>query len=92
MAKKDLILLLLCFVFTVISSCKKHYDTNDSDLTSDTPGSEEVSDYTWNSADIISITLNGSSVFTNSTALSVSGSKVTITSAVTYDISGSSYL
>lgn len=89
MAKKDLILLLLCLVFTVIPSCKKYYNTSDSELSTSIPGSEEASDYIWNSTDVISIELNGSSVISNSSAVSVSGSKATITSGGTYDIKGS---
>jgi len=51
---------------------------------------EDSADYVWDSSEVFSIELNGNSITVNSTAnATVDGSKVTITSAGTYRISGS---
>ncbi len=50
---------------------------------------ESSSDYTWNSSDVVSITLNGSSVTESSDKVDVSGSTITISAAGNYSFSGS---
>ena len=51
---------------------------------------EDPADYEWNSADVINITLNGDSItVTPAGAATIVGSKVTITSAANYRITGS---
>jgi hypothetical protein len=51
---------------------------------------EDPADYEWNSIDVIDITLNGNSITVNPAgAATVDGSKVTITSAANYRITGS---
>lgn len=50
---------------------------------------EESSDYTWSSADVKSITLNGTSVSESLDDVEVNGSKITISAAGTYSFSGS---
>ena len=50
---------------------------------------EETEDYSWDSSQIIQIVLNGNEITVNETGATVSGSKVTVTSAGTYNISGS---
>ena len=49
---------------------------------------EEDADYTWNESDIVTITLNGSSITVEPAVATVDGSTVTITTAGTYSISG----
>lgn len=49
---------------------------------------EDAGDYTWDGSEVIHIVLKGSSASVDSTGVSVEGSKVTITSAGTYSISG----
>lgn len=54
------------------------------------PSHEKASDYIWQSTEIIDITLSGNSIFTSMTNTStIEGSKITITSAGTYRVSGS---
>ena len=51
---------------------------------------EEPSDYVWNSSEVISVGLNGNSItISQPNAATVEGSKITITSAGTYRLSGS---
>lgn len=49
---------------------------------------EEAADYVWNSADVVPITLNGSSITVGGKGATASGSRVTITAAGTYSLSG----
>lgn len=49
---------------------------------------DEPEDYVWDSATVIPIVLNGNSAAANNQAVTVSGSKVTITRAGTYSLSG----
>lgn len=49
---------------------------------------EVAEDYVWDAASVISITLNGDSVSTNAAGVAVNGSQVTITSAGTYNLTG----
>lgn len=49
---------------------------------------ELASDYTWNSADEFTITLNGTSATTNSTNVAISGTTVTVKAQGTYRVSG----
>ncbi|WP_321375921.1 carbohydrate-binding domain-containing protein [uncultured Draconibacterium sp.] len=49
---------------------------------------EKTSDYTWSSADVNSITLNGTSVTESSDNVEVNGSIITITATGTYSFSG----
>jgi hypothetical protein len=51
---------------------------------------EDPADYTWDSSQVIDITLNGNSITVNPAVnATVAGSKVTLTSASTYRITGS---
>jgi hypothetical protein len=50
---------------------------------------EETGDYSWESSQVIQIVLNGNSITVNGAGATVSESKVTITAAGTYNISGS---
>lgn len=49
---------------------------------------DDENDYTWNSADIIPVVLNGTSISIANEAAVVEGSKITITKAGTYSLSG----
>jgi hypothetical protein len=50
---------------------------------------EKASDYLWNSSDVITVLLSGTSISTSApNSSSIQGSKITITSAGTYKISG----
>ncbi|MCW4002951.1 MAG: carbohydrate-binding domain-containing protein [Candidatus Bathyarchaeota archaeon] len=51
---------------------------------------EEAADYVWNEANVVDVTLNGNSItVSNSSVATVTGGKVTITSAGTYRLKGS---
>lgn len=50
---------------------------------------EDADDYTWDSAAVVAITLNGDSITASGDGVKVEGSQATITSAGTYSISGS---
>lgn len=49
---------------------------------------EEAADYIWDSASVIPIVLNGTSITENASGALAAGSKLTITAAGTYSISG----
>lgn len=49
---------------------------------------EDAADYTWNEANVVAITLNGTSASSNSQAVKVSGATVTISASGTYRLSG----
>jgi len=92
MINRNVIVLLLCLmVISLTPSCKKHYstDSDTTDLTDDSSGSEEEADYTWQDSDIIPIQLNGSSATADNAGVAIAGSKVTINAAGTYSLTGS---
>jgi hypothetical protein len=91
MVNKTLIGILLCGLFAIMApSCKKYYagDSTDNEISDDTPGAEEVSDYVWDNSLVINILLNGTSISSDGAGVEIVGSKATITSAGTYNISG----
>ena len=49
---------------------------------------EDDGDYTWNSLQILPISLNGTAIAVNGTGVNVDGSKATVLSAGTYTLSG----
>jgi hypothetical protein len=49
---------------------------------------EDAGDYSWNSLQVVQIALNGNAMTVNGTGVTIDGSRATITSAGTYDISG----
>lgn len=98
--KRLIVLLIISGLFII--GCSKSEDedsnpitSNDGDgLTVDDGDSgnsddhEDDSDYIWSEADIIDISLNGSSISSSSQTLQISGSTVTISSAGTYRFKG----
>ncbi|RYU95764.1 carbohydrate-binding domain-containing protein [Emticicia agri] len=91
MKKPQLALLLKTFLLSLIfMACSKN--TDPSPTGTDEEESAEVheaeGDYTWASTDVVPITLNGSSIIVGGTGATVSGTKVTITKAGNYSISG----
>lgn len=91
MKTNNCLILALFWVSTAFfSGCKTPDEVDPSESsTSNTSVHDEASDYVWNSADVVPITLNGSSVTVGGSGATASGSKVTITSAGTYSFSGS---
>lgn len=96
--RQNLIKLLLGsgILFSLLTSCEKDEMTGDfqvQDTTLKTAGSyedhDDPQDYIWNSSDVIYVTLNGSSISTSSSNVTVSGSTATITAGGTYSFSGS---
>jgi hypothetical protein len=85
------VLLVFVLIVTVNPSCKKYYaaDSGDNELSDDSSGSEDENDYIWDNSKIIYMQLNGTSVSADDSSITISGSKVTITAAGTYSISGS---
>ena len=77
----------ILFAYT---GCEKYYqdDSSDNGSGTDVSATEDASDYTWDTSDIILIELNGSSVTENSDFVTTDGSKVTIGSAGTYHVHG----
>lgn len=74
----------LIIIISMISACEK---INDSDH--DTDGQEDPADYTWDTSTVVRITLNGSSISCEPEVATINGSTITVTSAGTYDITGS---
>ena len=77
----------------IFIACSKNTDpsptgSSDSDEDENTEVHEADSDYTWANADVIPIILNGSTISATGNGTTVSGSKVTITKAGNYSISG----
>jgi hypothetical protein len=64
-------------------------DSSADALAGNSKGHEDADDYTWDSAAVVAITLNGNSITAGGEGVKVEGSKATITSAGTYSISGS---
>jgi len=92
--KKYSLIILLIVVFSAFISCEKNYIVTDTNTDTDTSTDygnihEESSDYIWDNSQVIDIVLNGNSITMDSSGATVSGSTVTITSAGTYNISGS---
>jgi hypothetical protein len=68
----------------------ENYESTIDDAASDNSGDhEDAGDYTWNTSDVTQITLNGNSISVNGTGATASGSKVIITEAGNYNLSGS---
>lgn len=91
MVNKTLIGILLCCIVAILTpSCKKYFagDPTESEISDDTPGAEETGDYVWDNSLIINVMLNGSSISSDGAGVEIDGSKATITSAGTYNISG----
>ncbi len=57
----------------LLNNCENHEDNND---------------YTWDTADVVNITLNGTSITVDGTGAFASGSQLVITTAGSYSISG----
>ncbi|WP_337044811.1 carbohydrate-binding domain-containing protein [Emticicia sp. 17c] len=83
-------ILLSVFFF---AACSKNSDPSPSGTSGSDDDNTEIheadSDYNWASTDMNTITLNGSSVTVGGTGATASGSKVTITKAGNYTITGS---
>jgi hypothetical protein len=77
------ILITLILVLSIFTGCQKTYIPDD-----DETGEEEPTDYIWDTSTVVHIVLNGNSVSVTPDVAEVKGSKVTITSAGTYSISG----
>ncbi len=81
--------LLLSVYFIAFISCEKQYSSEyNSDDISNEEGYEDESDYTWNDGESTDILLNGSAILENSENVASAGTVATITSAGTYNISG----
>lgn len=64
-------------------------DVKDQDDSFDLEEHEEASDYIWDDAGIISITMSGTSISSDGEGVLINGSEVTITAAGNYSFSGS---
>lgn len=102
MAKRRLPLFLACACLLLICSMSIYValdrlaaseaisdkDVPNSDQTENGEEHEDPGDYVWDTSDVVNIVLNGNSIAVNSSVAAVEGSKVTISSAGTYGISG----
>jgi hypothetical protein len=80
---------IFCALFVLLyTGCSKNAALTDEEEEDETTAVESASDYTWDATKVVHITLNGTSITVDSTGATVSGSRVTITSAGTYSISG----
>lgn len=95
--KKQMLLWIGALTITLFVACERDSDLvvgEDEDGTMLVDDAENIddhdasADYTWNSADLVPITLNGSSVSVNGAGATANGSTVTISSAGTYSFSG----
>jgi len=87
------------FLFMLCTACNPSTVLGDDDTEStdgntsdeednDALQTEAVSDFVWDNTDVASITLNGTSISSSSTNVTISGSTATITSGGYYSISG----
>lgn len=76
------VVLLLSFLFT--SACEKIIVNNDEN----TDDHDDPADYTWDTTAVAQIKLNGNSITVEPASAVISGSKVTIKTAGTYNITG----
>ena len=80
-------------ILSVLGSCEKNYLKSDSDnsgneSSDDTSVHEDDSDYVWDNNNVVTITLNTSSITSDGEGVSISGTKATITAPGNYNISG----
>jgi hypothetical protein len=92
--KKYLFIPYFVLSLFLIASCSKNAEEletdSDSDNSSDSVSiNESAQDYVWDSSEVAYITLNETSITTNSSGVTIEGTKATITTAGTYSISGS---
>jgi hypothetical protein len=87
--KKTILLISVVFFTFFFNACEKDPSGSDSSSTDDGISHEESSDYTWDNSTVADIILNGTSIETASSDVTVSGSVATITAAGNYRISGS---
>jgi hypothetical protein len=94
---KNFILWIFCaIILSVTLSCEKDYvkddetDTQDSDDDTNLDGiHEDSADYIWDASSVMLINLNGTSITSSSTGVTIAGTVATITAAGTYNITGS---
>jgi hypothetical protein len=85
--KKILFLAGLFLTIMALSSCDpENVIEDETNLTTET---EDASDYVWDSQNINNIVLNGTSISTSSSSVTVSGTTATITAPGNYTVSGS---
>ena len=103
MGNRKFIWWVSALVFLMFAACSKDSDLETteeeqvdnsedtvSDATAENSGDhEEAADYIWDSASVMPIVLNGTSITENASGATATGSKLTITAAGTYSISGS---
>lgn len=91
--KRLLVLMMGLWASSYFVGCKTPDEVSPTGTSSDdeaesTAVHEAADDYTWNSADVVAIILNGTSISVNGNGATASGSTVTINSAGTYSLSG----
>ncbi len=103
MTRIKLLPVAVALVLSIFTGCEKGSDINGAsdgqedqseDSVADVSAEncathEESADYIWDSSSVMSIVLNGNSITENTAGASTSGSKLTISAAGTYSISGS---
>jgi hypothetical protein len=99
MKTKKNLLLLGAFLAILMAACQRDselVETDDTDTYDETAvddidnvgDHDATADYSWSSDDVVPIVLNSSSITVTGSGATASGSKVTITSAGTYSLSG----
>ncbi len=93
---KDSVLLVCLCCAALFIACNKSTEPEDKTTTSGADTStanvsdhEDNDDYTWDAASAIPVVLNGTSITSNASGVTVSGSKATINAAGVYKLSGS---
>jgi hypothetical protein len=80
--RKTLALLAVVTTFFLVGACQKIAYKDK------TVAEEDTTDYVWDTSTVVQVTLSGSSITVDPPVASVSGSKLTITKAGTYNITG----
>lgn len=91
MGKKEIMFLMVCVLVLSLSAGCDYTDpgTTDNEDLGNCADHEDPSDYVWDSFEVVTIILDGSSITVDGNGASVEDSIVTITSAGTYSIRGS---
>jgi hypothetical protein len=78
--KKPLAIVIIAFL--ILASCQKIA------YKADTGAQDDPADYTWDTSTVVQVTLSGTTITVDPAVATISGSKLTITEAGTYNITG----
>lgn len=84
MNKTSITVIAIVIILAFLTACEKSAETKKADS-----GNEDPADYTWDTSTVVKIVMSGIAISVIPAVAEVNGNVVTITSAGTYDLSGS---